>query len=543
MIGGMTDLTDRIQSQQRIAEQAALIDQAHDAIVVRDLNHHIVFWNKGAERIYGWTTAEAAGRRFAELLKPDVLILEHAEQELQEKGEWTGELQQITKAGEKVALDCRWTLLRDQRGEPKSYLHIDTDITEHKKIEQQFLRAQRMESIGTLAGGIAHDLNNVLGPIIMSLELMNLRFEDDESRELISIIGSSARRGADMVSQVLSFARGVDGERIEVQVKHLLQDIQKIANDTFLKNIQVRTVVPRDLWPVLGDPTQLHQVLLNLCVNARDAMPTGGTLTLTAQNTTLDAHYAGLILEAKPGLYVLIQVEDSGTGISEETLEKIFEPFFTTKELGKGTGLGLSTSLAIVKSHGGFIQIYTELGRGSTFKVYLPAQAASAASAVPAAELDMPRGFGEKILVVDDEGSVRQITKQTLEAFGYRVVLACDGVEAIAAFARDGAEIAAVITDMMMPVMDGPATIQVLRKMNADLPIIAASGLSTSNRVTEVANLGVQHFLSKPYTTQRVLQVLKKVLEGRRSTTASNSGLPAPPIPGVKVDSSAGQSH
>jgi CheY-like chemotaxis protein len=214
---------------------------------------------------------------------------------------------------------------------------------------------------------------------------------------------------------------------------------------------------------------------------------------------------------------VLIQVEDSGTGIPDDIVEKIFDPFFTTKEVSKGTGLGLSTSLAIVKSHGGFIRIYSEVGRGTKFKIYLPARTGAASSELPSVELEMPRGSGETILVVDDEASVRQITKQTLEAFGYRVTLACDGVEAIAAVARDGAEISAVITDMMMPVMDGPATIQVLRKMNPHLPVIAASGLAANTHIAKVASLGVQHFLSKPYTTEKVLQLLKKVLAEKRA--------------------------
>jgi CheY-like chemotaxis protein len=250
-------------------------------------------------------------------------------------------------------------------------------------------------------------------------------------------------------------------------------------------------------------------------------MPDGGTLTLSAENRTIDPNYAGLILEAKPGPYVLIQVEDSGTGMQEDIIEKIFDPFFTTKELGKGTGLGLSTSLAIVKSHGGFVRVDSQVGRGTKFEVYIPARTGPASAEAPARELEMPRGCGETILVVDDEDSVRKITKQTLEAFGYRVTLACDGVEAIAAVAREGATISAVITDMMMPIMDGPATIQVLRKMNPHLPVIAASGLAAKTHIAKVASLGVQHFLSKPYTTEKLLQLLKKLLTDKRSGVLS----------------------
>jgi len=386
------------------------------------------------------------------------------------------------------------------------------DITERKKLEEQFLRAQRMESIGTLAGGIAHDLNNTLGPIILSIELLKEKFPDPDSQDVLSVVRSSAQRGADMVRQVLSFARGVEGRRMDVQVRHLVQEIEKLANDTFLKNIQVRTFVPFDLWTVLGDPTQLHQVLLNLCVNARDAMPGGGKLTISARNITLDEHYAALHLEARPGPYVLLQVKDSGTGMPPEVIKKIFDPFYTTKDLGKGTGLGLSTSLGIVKSHGGFIRVYSEVGEGATFEVYLPAQKEISPGAAAQLAAELPRGHGELILVVDDEISVRQITQQTLGAFGYRVVLAVDGVEAVAIYARERAEIAAVITDMAMPVMDGPATIEVLRRMNPAVRIIAASGLAGQGRVTDAMNLGVKHFLPKPYTAETLLKALRDVL-------------------------------
>ena len=394
------------------------------------------------------------------------------------------------------------------------------DITERKKLEQQFLRAQRMEGIGTLAGGIAHDLNNVLGPIILSIDLLKMKFPDQDSQDLISIIATSAQRGASMVNQVLSFARGVAGKRVELEVKHVIRDMEKIANETFLKSIRIHTSLPDDLWPVVGDPTQVHQVLLNLCVNARDAMPNGGRLTLTAENVAIDAHYAGLTGEAKPGPYVLLQVEDDGAGIAPEVLEKIFDPFFTTKEIGKGTGLGLSTTMAIVKSHGGFIQVSSELGSGTKFKVYLPALEGAPREESGATEVKLPRGDGELILVVDDEFSVRQITKQTLEAFGYRVVLAVDGTEAVAAFAQQGKEIAAVVTDMMMPVMDGPATIQVLRRMDPRLPIIAASGLTSNGQAAEVAGLGVQHFLPKPYTAEALLTTLRQMLANQEIMNA-----------------------
>ena len=518
-----TDITERRAAEERIAEQAALIDEARDAIQVRGLDQSILFWSKGAERVYGWTAAEAVGRPGDELLQADPERFHQALATVRSQGEWAGEILVASKEGTRRVVDSRWTLLRDSHGEPKSILTLDTDVTERKKLEQQFLRAQRMESIGTLAGGIAHDLNNVLAPILMSIELLRLELEAKERAEILDTIESSARRGSEMVSQVLSFARGVEGRRLSVQVKHLIRDVAKIAAETFPRNIEIRTEIPPNLPPVLGDPTQIHQVLLNLSVNARDAMPRGGTLTYTAQSLVLDDHYAGLSPEARPGRHVVIQVEDTGVGIPSEILEKIFDPFFTTKEPGKGTGLGLSTSMAIVRSHGGFIRVYSEPGSGTRFRVYLPATEAQAETA-PVADVVLPRGSGELVMVVDDEASVRQITRQTLEAFGYRVVLASDGAEAVAVYAAKQAEIALVITDMMMPVMDGPATIRVLQRMNPVVRIVAASGLNANGSVMRVANSGVRRFLPKPYTADLLLHTVREVLDG-----TGEDSLPVPP--------------
>jgi two-component system cell cycle sensor histidine kinase/response regulator CckA len=514
-LGISRDITERKRSREQIREQAALLDEARDAICVNDLDQHILFWNKSAERLYGWTADEALGRNANELLCQGSVAL-IALKTLIHCGEWHGELQQTTREGKQLIIESRWSLIREPNSAAKSILVINTDISEKKEMEAQFFRAQRMESIGTLAGGIAHDLNNSLGPIIMALDLLKMKFQDPDSQELLAIISSSAQRGADMVRQVLSFARGVEGRRMEVQIKHLLGEIEKIANDTFSKNIQVRTIVPHDLWTVLGDPTQLHQVFLNLCVNARDAMPNGGAITLAAENLSLDAHYAGLSwnLEAKPGPYVFVRVTDTGTGIAPGIMERIFDPFFTTKELGKGSGLGLSTSLAIIKSHGGFIRVESELGKGTKFSVFLPAEVETSPAAAAKTASEMPRGHGELILVVDDEAAVRQITQQTLQAFGYRVVLALDGAEAVAVYARQGAEIAAVLTDMMMPIMDGPATIQVLRRMNPLVRVIGASGLASTNYSTELAALGMIQILAKPYSARTLLNALKDTLGG-----------------------------
>ncbi|WP_395742886.1 response regulator [Prosthecobacter sp.] len=514
------EMEERGRLEKRFREQAALLDKTTDAIVVSDLDHRITYWNKGAERVYGWTAEEVIGRRAPELLYREFTTFESAVASIIKTSEWTGEIKQVTRAGAKLLVEARWTLLRNSAGQPQGILAINTDITEKKKLEQQFLRAQRMDSIGTLAGGIAHDLNNALTPILMSVELLKLREKDPKGMTVLSTIDNSAKRGAGMVRQLLTFASGLEGKQVVVQVGHLLKEIEKIANETFLKTIQVSSNVPADLWTVQGDPTQLHQVLLNLCVNARDAMPGGGRLSLSACNLVMDEKYVGLNGEGNPGPYVVIQVKDTGTGMPPEVIERIFEPFFTTKELGKGTGLGLSTSLGIIKSHHGFLHVDSTPGAGTRFLVYLPAQAVSApvAEACPPAEL--PRGNGELVLVVDDEADVRQVVQQILEAFGYWVLLAADGSEALAMYTSRRDEIAVVLTDMMMPVMDGPATIQALKSLDPQIRIIAASGLSTSSNAAKATRAGVNHFIAKPYTTHTLLQSLNTVLQAEPALPA-----------------------
>ncbi len=513
---------ERRQVDSRLREQAALLDKAQDAIIVRDLDHRITFWNKSAERLYGWTAEEALHRSASDLLYKDRSSFREAMRQVLSQGEWVGELHQINKHGAELMIEGRWTLVREETGTPRSVLAINTDITAKKKLEHQFLRAQRMESIGTLAGGIAHDLNNVLAPVIMAVDLIRLKEADAHKLSLLNTIAASARRGADMVSQVLSFARGLDSRRIEVQARHLIHDIEKIAHDTFPKNIVIDTRISGDLWTLIGDPTQLHQVLLNLCVNARDAMPDGGQLLISAENVSLDATDIALNIDAKAGPHVVIDVEDSGTGIPASIIEKIFDPFFTTKDVGKGTGLGLSTTLAIIKSHEGFIRVYSEENKGARFRIYLPARVAESSAPATGLKTNLPRGRGETILVIDDEASIRHVTRHTLETFGYQVLDASDGAQGVAAYAEHRARIAAVIIDMMMPVMDGAAAIQILMKLNPAVRIIAASGITANGAVAKAAGAGVKQFIPKPYSAEILLKTLRGVIDDQ----------PSPPVVG-----------
>ena len=507
-----SDITERKRAEEQIREQAALLDQAQDAILVRDLSQNILFWNKGAEKVYGWSAAEAIGRNAEQLLYKDhSAAFETARETIIQNGEWTGEMHQVRRDGAEIIVQGRWTLVRDDHGQPRSILIINTDITEKKRMESQFLRAQRMESIGTLAGGIAHDLNNVLSPILMAIDMLQLKATDEASKKWLDVLRTNAERGGNMVRQVLSFARGVEGERVALQPKHLVKEIVKILRETLPKSIEISFHVSDDLWIISADATQMHQVLMNLCVNARDAMADGGSLSIRAQNVTVDENYARMHIEAKAGRFVVITVADTGSGMTSEVQSRIFEPFFTTKEMTKGTGLGLSTALTIVKSHGGFINVYSELHKGTQFAIYLPAIDTDEADSV-AARTDLPLGHGELILVVDDEESIREITRGTLETFGYNVLTASDGTEALAIYADRKNDIAIVLTDMVMPFMDGPATIRALQRMNPQVKIIAASGLGTGQRAGEGVLEGVSFFLNKPYTAEKLLKTLADAL-------------------------------
>ena len=505
-----TELNERKRAEEKIRQQAALLDIATDAILVRDLNNQILFWNKGAERLYGWLAEEALGKNAFELLYRDSSKPAEAQKTVSLVGEWHGELHKVTKSGKEITVESRWTLVRDQETKPKSILTVDTDITEKKQLEAQFLRAQRLESIGTLAGGIAHDLNNILAPILMSAQLLQMKIPDERNQRLLKTLESNAKRGAALVKQVLSFARGAEGKRTILQVRHLISEIKNIVKETFPKSIDFHTDIVRDLWSVSGDATQLHQMLMNLVVNARDAMPDGGTLTIQAENIFVDENYARMYLDASVGAYIVLSVADTGTGIPPEIVGKIFEPFFTTKELGKGTGLGLATVIGIVKGHRGFVNVSSEVGKGTQFKVYLPAVEEIETQQEP--DIELPMGNGELVLMVDDEAAICETTKTSLETYAYKVLTAPDGIEAIALYAQHKNEISVVMMDMMMPVMDGPTTTRMLQKINPAVKIIAVSGLSSSDKVSLAMGVGVKAFLSKPYTAQELLKTINEVL-------------------------------
>jgi PAS domain S-box-containing protein len=519
------DRTQQHKAEQHAREQAAMLDLASDAIFVHDLDHVILFWNRGAERLYGWSTAEACGAKVEDLFVNDRDAFVDAYIALLAKGEWSGELKQRRKDGKELYVASRWNLIQDEAGKPKSILVINTDNTEARQFEKQFLRTQRLEAIGTLASGIAHDLNNILSPIMMAAGLLRRELQDDaDGTRMLNIIESSANRGAGIVKQVLTFARGAEGERVVLQPKHLLSELTKIMAQTFPRNIDIQTSFPPDLWLINGDATQLHQVLLNLCVNARDAIlslpaTAGGTephreLKVIAENSVVDQHFAAMNSGAQLGPHVILSVSDTGTGMSAEVMDKIFDPFFTTKEPGKGTGLGLATTLGIVKSHGGFLLVQSEIGKGTTFRVFLPAASEADAKAVNVQDnRPVAMGRGELILVVDDEAPIREALVQTLEGNGYRCYTAEDGSDALALYFTRRDEIDVVITDIAMAQMDGVKLTRSLRRLDPEVRVIVSSGHIQRENGQELEALGVEVFLEKPYNADKLLRALRKVLD------------------------------
>lgn len=405
--------------------------------------------------------------------------------------------------------------LVDKNGRLERIVGTMQDITEFKLLEQQFLRVQRMESLGTLAGGIAHDLNNALTPILLSIDILRLQERKPGRLQLLDAIAASAQRGADVVRQVLFFADGLEGRSQDVSPDALLRGLEKRLRETLPADLQLCLELEDGLWQVRGDAAQLRQMLLNLCLNARDAMPTGGALTLSARNQVLDEFHATPHYQAEPGPYVVLEVSDTGTGMTPEVMAKVFDPFFTTKDPGKGTGLGLATVLAILQRHRGFARVRSEPGTGSTFSLHLPAQRTVAA---PAAMPDPirsgpPRGRGELILVVEDEDTLRTLAQRMLELFGYRVLTAANGAEAADLFAERCEEVAAVFTDMMMPVMDGDAAIRALLAQAPATRIIATSGLDAECMEAKALAAGACRFLPKPYTAEPLLRTLRELLD------------------------------
>ena len=413
------DITERKAAERQIREQNEILSNAREGVMIVDLADRISLWNRGAEAIFGRTAAEAIGQSPEAVMGfEDPAAAGRLRAAVARDGFWNGELRAQARDGRKLIVNYRATLVRDEAGQPRARLNLFADITEQKQLEEQFLHAQRLESVGMLAAGIAHDLNNMLAPIVFAAPLLRESLSASRDLKILDIVEQSAARGAGLVKQILGFAHSATGELQVTQVKHLMRDIVSVIEQTFPKAIELVHQIPADLWPVQGNASQIHQVLLNLCVNARDAMPQGGTLRISAANRRLDGAEAVAIPGARPGAWLVLEISDTGTGIPPELLERIWQPFFTTKGAGKGTGLGLSTVRGIVAGHQGFIELRTEAGLGTTFRVSLPAVESEPAQSASKPPFAIPDGQGELILVVDNVEAIRDTVAAILGKHG-----------------------------------------------------------------------------------------------------------------------------
>lgn len=513
-LGIANDISERKVAEEKIREQARLIDEASESIVVRDLNGVILLWNRGAEKMLGWSAAEAVGQKTWQLGKYEFREFDAALTQVLEKGAWTGDFSVKTKEGRLIEVESRWTLLRDDQGRPQKILSISHDITVQKKMEAQLLRAERLQTIGTLSSGVAHDLNNIFAPVLVGLPMLYEEIQNRETRELLELMENSIRRGADIVRQLLLFGRGGEGKRLPVNIARPLRDVAKIIRETFPRDITLRVACPDDIWLVLGDDTQIYQVVLNLAVNARDAMPHGGTLALAAENVEFDGRIRALSARADPGSYVVLSVRDNGAGMAPEVLERIFEPFYTTKEIGKGTGLGLSVAVGVVESHGGFIHIQSTPGMGTEFKVRLPAlPAADEAAAAKKTGANLPQGRNEAVLLVDDEPGILKVISKVLQRNGYHPLVAPNGTEAVKVFLDHAHEIRLVITDYSMPGMNGFTLAEAIKKLDSGVPVIIASGLGDALDEAKLRQSGIQVVLKKPFDSEILLNTLGKIFQ------------------------------
>lgn len=478
-----------------------LLEKAQDAVFVCDPDDKVLFWNSAAAHLYGWTADEARGMTSAELLHTESVYRPGgAAHTAILEGYWAGELRQKKKDGTMVVVDSRWTLVRDAEMRPKSILVICTDITGKKELEILELRARRLEGIAGLAAAITNDLDGILTPMSLAVPTLADNAVNEQTRQALSLVASNTRRGVGITNQLRSFADLAGGGEGLLDPALLISETVKGLSTWFPESISVESLVPRSLWPVSGALPQMQQVLFNVCTNAREAMPDGGIVRITAENVVLDPQTTPAIAGAVPGKYVMLSIGDTGGGIPSEIIVRVFEPFFTTKPPGRTIGLGLSTAAAIVKNHRGFMNLFSEPGKGTIVKIYLPAD--------DRAESDQEGliafGKGERVLVVQTSASVRAITGKILESHGYDVLTAVDGAEAVAIYRRQSSEIMAVVIDLDIPFMDGPSVIRVLQATNPRVRVIA---IGEPDAEVENALL-----LPRPFSTQALLRAIQSAI-------------------------------
>ncbi len=509
------DITERRRSEARLREQAALLDRATDAIQVVDLKGRIRYWNRGAERLYGWSAKETVGQSVLDLYAAGNADQQRtAVQSVLMRDEWSGELTHVNKDGRVVVVEGRWSLVRDDKDRPHSILLIHTDVTEKRALELRLRQTQKMEAIGRLAGGVAHDFNNLL-TVIQGYSEMILGGStlDQSSRELISEVYRAGEKAAGLTRQLLAFSRQQMLAPRVLDLNALVQEMEKLLRRLIGADIEVAASLSPNVGMVRADPGQLEQVVMNLAVNARDAMPTGGRLTIETRNVDVHESYFSEQSGVKPGPYVLLAFTDTGIGMDPATRARIFEPFFTTKEAGKGTGLGLATVHGIVQQSGGFLDVYSELGRGTSFKVYLPRLPEGAdASISPSSAEPMPSGT-ETILLVEDDPGIRSLARVALQSYGYRVLEAANGPEGVEVGRTHPGTIHLLATDVVLPKASGREVAEQLRPARPTMKVLYVSGYTDDAIVRHGVLTADLAFLQKPYTPSTLARKVREVLD------------------------------
>lgn len=497
-------------SDTPVLDPGLLFNQLSELVHLRNPQGDIIWANPFAINLFGWPSISSE----SPIPSSNTEQIQNGIQHAIKNEHWTADLHRSDSNGNDIHLESRWSTIKAKDGSVTGFLVFELDISERRQNDSNMLRAQRMESIGTLAGGVAHDINNVLGPILIGAEMIKRKTDDPWVQKKLESIESSARRGAEIVKQVLDFSRGAEGEQIVVQIRHTLKEVIEFSERTFSKSITIDGNFPRDLPPIIGDAAQIRQCVLNLMVNARDVMPEGGAITLSAVSRTLTAaEAAALSPHGIEGSYTQIDVSDTGSGIPKAVIDRIFEPFFTTKTRGQGTGLGLSTALSIVQGHHGFLSVSSVPGSGTTFSIFLPVAASETPTVSEQAPIaTSPAETGQTILVVDDEPMMLEMNADMLESFDYNTVSAENGQIGLNHFLADPQKIDLVVTDINMPIMDGPTMIREIRNHRPDLPIIAVSGLSEQQHLKDGTGLDGIQILAKPYSTDQLLNAVSEKL-------------------------------
>jgi PAS domain S-box-containing protein len=520
----ITDITGWKKDQMQLRQLSRAVEQSASSIVITDLEGRIEYVNPKSLRLTGYSPEELIGKK-PSILKSGATPAEEYKRlwgTITSGGDWKGEFHNRKKNGDLYWESAQISPIKDANGVVTHYLAVKEDITERKQMEFHIRELETMESLGTLAGGVAHDFNNILGIILGHVSLLEIRRNENSAFEQsIHSINSAIKRGAGLVRQILTFARKSEVHPEAIDVNKAILDLSRMIQETFPRTVEIVLDLGDRIPIVLMDNTQLHQALLNLCINARDAMmePRDGRVPggkLTIRTLLVDGAVLSSREGADPSLkYVEISVADQGMGMSDATIQRIFEPFFTTKELGRGTGLGLSLVYGVVKTHGGFVDVDSTLGEGTVFRLFFPVSGSvpSGEARPPEGEIS-PRGSGEGVLIVEDEPTLLELLESAFHDKGYRVFLAADGLEGIKAYRDHMGEIAIVVTDFGLPRADGGVLLSSLKSLNPSVKVVVASGFFEPHIRSQLTNNGARALVSKPYGLAELLAIVRKVIEG-----------------------------